>query len=89
MAMSSNSIAILDYLKGVNGADVTLDDIAAATGLTKKQVNGSFVSFQKKGHGYREEAEIVDAEGVTQKVKFLKLTDAGIAFDPNAEVVAE
>lgn len=82
MAMSENSAKVLNYLKGMNGADLTLADVALATGLNQKQVNGCFVSFQKKQLGYRVEAEMVDAEGVTSKVKFLKLTDEGLAFDP-------
>ncbi len=89
MAMSENSKTVLNYLKSVNGTDVTAKDVAAATGLDVKTVNPCFTSaIQKKELGYREEAEIELADGTHAKVKFLRLNDAGMAFDPDAVVEA-
>lgn len=89
MAMSPNTKAVIEYLQGLNGKDVTAADVAEALGLEKRQVDGSFTSaIQRKNLGYREEAEIeVEIDGVIkhQTVKFLKLNDAGMAVDTNAE----
>ena len=86
MAMKENSRLVLDYLKAHNGEDMTAKDVAAALDLTDKQVNGIFTSaLQKKDLGVRVPAEIELADGTHATVKFLKLTDAGLAFDPDAD----
>lgn len=87
MAMKENSVKVLNYLKGINGADVTSGDVADALGLEKRQVDGIFTSaIQRKGLGIRVPAEVELEDGTHKAVKFLKLTDAGMAFDPAAEV---
>lgn len=83
-AMKENTRKIFDYLKANDGQDMTAADVAEALGLEVRSVNGSFTSFQKKGLGVREEAEIKLENGTHQKVKFLRLTDEGRAFDPDA-----
>lgn len=89
MAMKENSKNVLNYLKGIAGADVTAADVAEALGLEKRQVDGIFTSaLQRKGLGVRVPAEIELDDGTHKAVKFLKLTDAGMAFDPDAEVEA-
>ena len=83
--MKENSRRVLDYLKSVNGTNVTAADVAAALGLDKRQVDGSFTAaIQRKGLGVRVEAEVELEDGTHDKVKFLKLNDAGMAFDPDA-----
>ena len=83
MAMSENTLNVINYLKGLNGADVTANDVAEALGLTGRQVNGIFTGgIQRKELGIREDAEIVLEDGTHKAVKFLKLTDAGKAFEP-------
>ena len=85
MAMSENSVKVLEYLKSVNGTDVTAADVAAALGLEKRSVDGIFTSaIQRKGLGIRTPAEIELEDGTHRAVKFLSLTDAGLSFDPNA-----
>lgn len=50
MAMKENSKKVLNYLKEVNGQDVTAADVAAALGLEKRSVDGIFTSaIQRKG----------------------------------------
>ena len=89
MSMSENSKKVLNYMKEINGADVTAADVAAALGLEKRQIDGIFTSaIQRKGYGVRVPAEIELADGSHKPVKFLKLTDAGMAFDPDAVVEA-
>jgi hypothetical protein len=89
MAMKENSKKVLNYLKEINGENVTAADVAVTLGLEKRQVDGIFTSaIQRKGLGVRTPAEIevVDESGnVSHKqVKFLSLTPAGMAFDPDA-----
>ena len=85
MAMKENSKNVLNYLKSVNGSDVTAADVADALGLEKRQVDGIFTSaIQRKGLGVRVPSEIELEDGTHKAIKFLRLTDAGLAFDPDA-----
>ena len=84
--MKENSKKVLNYLKSINGADVTAADVAEALGLEKRSVDGIFTSaIQRKGLGVRTPAEIQLEDGTHKQVKFLSLTPAGMAFDPDAE----
>ena len=84
MAMKENSKKVLEYLKSINGDEVTSADVAEALGLEKRQVDGIFTSaIQRKQLGVRIPAEIELEDGTHKAVKFLKLTDAGMAFDPD------
>lgn len=86
MAMSENSGKVLNYLKEVNGQQVTAADVAEALGLEKRQVDGIFTSaIQRKGLGVRTPAEIELEDGTHKQVKFLSLTAEGMAFDPSAD----
>lgn len=85
-AMSENAKKVLTYMKGINGADVTVHDVAEATGLAVNSITGTFNSFVKKDLGERVTAEIELDDGTHKAVKFLKLTAKGQAFDPDAEV---
>lgn len=85
-AMKENTRKVLDYLKENNGKDLTAADVAEALGLEKRQVDGIFTSaFQRKGFGIREQAEVEVGDGSHQKVKFLRLTDEGLALNPDAQ----
>ena len=89
MAMSENSKKVLNYLKDVNGSNVTAADVAEALGLEKRSVDGIFTSaIQRKGLGVRTLAEVELDDGTHKQVKFLSLTPAGLAFDPTAEEAA-
>lgn len=86
MAMKPNSKTVLEYLKAHNGENLTAADVADATGLEKKQVDGIFTSaIQRKGLGVRTPAEVELEDGTHRAVKFLSLTPAGMAFDPDAD----
>ena len=85
MAMKENSKKVLNYLKEINGENVTAADVAATLGLEKRSVDGIFTSaIQRKGLGVRIPAEIELQDGTHKQVKFLTLTPAGMAFDPDA-----
>ena len=88
MAMKENSKKVFNYLKEVNGQNVTAADVAEAVDLGKRQVDGIFTAFQKKGLGVRVPAEVELEDGSHKAVKFLTLTDDGMNFDPDAEVEA-
>lgn len=88
--LKENSRKVFDYVKSVNGENITASDIATATGLEVRQVNGIVTSaFQRKGLMERIPAEIELEDGTHKPVKFIKLTEAGAAFDPDAEATAE
>jgi hypothetical protein len=89
MAMKENSKKVLNYLKEINGEKVTAADVAEALSMEKRSVDGIFTSaIQRKGLGVRVPAEVEMEDGTHKAVKFLTLTDEGLAFDPDAEVEA-
>lgn len=86
MALKENSKIVYNWVMEHDGEDFTAKDIAAETGLSDKQVNGIVTSaFQKKGLMERVPAEIALEDGTHAKVKFIRLTDAGRALNPDAE----
>ena len=89
MAMKENTKKVFEFLRTVNGQNVTAADVAEALGLEKRSVDGIFTSaIQKKGYGVRVPAEIELEDGSHKTVKFLQLTDAGMTLDlenPDAE----
>ena len=88
-AMKENTKKVFEFLRTVNGQNVTSADVAEALGLEKRSVDGIFTSaIQKKGYGVRVPAEVELEDGSHKSVKFLKLTEAGMALDlenPDAE----
>lgn len=83
--LKENSRKVFDYVKSVNGANITAADIADATGLEVKSVNGIVTSaFQKKKLMERIPAEIELEDGTHKSVKFIRLTELGMEFDPDA-----
>ena len=97
MALKENSRKIYDYVKENDGENFTAADIAEALGLPVKSVNGSITAaFQRHTEVVdgekvtvplmeRVEAEVEAEDGTHAKVKFIRLTDAGRKFNPDAE----
>lgn len=85
MAMSENSKRILKFLQVNNNPDVTAAQVSEELSIPKKTVDGSFTSFYRNGKnlGYRKEVEIETEDG-KKTIKYLKLTDEGMAFDVDA-----
>lgn len=77
MAMSENSINVINYLKGKAGVKVTSADVADALGIAKKTVDGAFTSIAKKGLGVRVDGTIP----ATKDVPCYAINDAGKSFD--------
>lgn len=87
--MTDNSRKVFDYLKENSaGADLTAKDVAEACGVSIQAVTGSVNGLVKKGLAFREEATIEDGEK-EKTVKYIRLTEEGYAFDPDAEVEKE
>lgn len=85
MALKENSKIVFKYVQSMEGQNITAADIAAATGLEVKSVNGIVTSaFQKKGLMERIPAEVELEDGSHRAVKFIRLTDAGREFDVNS-----
>lgn len=93
--LKDNSKLVYDFVKAHDSEDFTAQDIAEATGLSVRSVNGIVTSaFQRHKDKDKNEvplmvrvpAEIEDPEtGLHKAIKFIKLTDAGREFDPLAE----
>jgi DNA-binding MarR family transcriptional regulator len=75
---SENAQTVLRFLQANVKGQYTADDIAEATGLPSKSINGIATGLQKKGL-----TERVEVEGIEKKV--IRLTDAGKQVDPSAE----
>ena len=83
--LKPNSKLVYDYVKANGANNITAADIAEGTGLPVRSVNGIVTSaFQRKGLMERIEAEVEVEDGSHKKVKFIKLTADGEAFDINA-----
>ena len=84
--LKPNSRTVFEFVKANQGKDITAADIAGGTGLETKQVNGIVTSaFQKKGLMERIPAEIELSDGSHKAIKLIKLTEAGMAFNPDEE----
>lgn len=82
-ALTENAKKLLTYFQDSTD-DVTVHDVADATGLAVNSITGTFNSFVKKGWAERIPAEIELEDGTHKAVKLLRLTDAGKAVDVNA-----
>lgn len=83
--LKENSLKVFNYVKENDGKNMTAADIAEGTGLEVRQVNGIVTSaFQRKGLMERIPAEVEMEDGSHKAVKFIRLTEAGKEFDPNA-----
>lgn len=84
--LKPNTIAVINYLKEVNGQNVTAANVAEALGLEKRTVDGIFTSaIQRKELGIRTPAEVELPDGTHKAVKLLSLTEKGMNFDTSAD----
>lgn len=85
-AMKENTRKVFEFLKANSDQNFTAAEVAEALELEKRQVDGIFTSaLQRKQLGERVLAERENPDGTHDKIKYLKLTDAGLAYDPDAE----
>ena len=86
MKLKENSRIVYDYVKAHEDENITANDIAEATGLSSRQVNGIItMAFQHHKDEDKNEvplmervvAEVEEADGTHSKVKLIHLTAAG------------
>lgn len=79
---SENAITVFNYVKEHEGEDLTAQDIADATGLGVKTVNGIVTgAFQlRKEIMERVPAELELEDGTHKPVKIIRLTKKGKAI---------
>ena len=75
---SENAQSVIRFLQANKGANYTANDIAEATGLAARSVNGTVTGLPKKGI-----CERIEVEGVEKKV--IVLTAAGASVDPDMD----
>lgn len=99
--LKENSYKVFDFVKTHEEENITAKDIAAALDLDPRQVNGIITAaFQRHREEVGDEKVVIPLmeriEGEIQKetedgkirheaVKFIKLTDAGRAFEAELE----
>ena len=90
-AVSEKSLVVLNYLKSVDGENVTAADIGAALDMPTKSVDGTITAglIRNKFLVERVPAEIELEDGTHKTVKFIVLTDAGRNYDHEAAVAAD
>ncbi len=76
--LSEKAQAVLAHLQATAGTDETFVEVAEATGLEARSVNGTVTGLAKRGLVERVEVENFDK-------KVIRLTDAGRTFDPMTE----
>lgn len=85
MAMTEKTKTVFQFLQENQGKNLTAADVAEATGLNKRQVDGIFTrSIQAKNFGVRIPAEVELEDGTHKAIKLLTLTEEGMAVDLNA-----
>lgn len=88
--MTDNARKVFNYLKTNYGKDVTAQEIAKDLGISINAVTGSVNGLCKDtkhpAYAVRKEVEVANAEGKTSVIKYISLTDEGLAFDPDVPV---
>ncbi len=97
MKLKENSLMVFNYVKEHQDENIIADDIANATGLSSRQVNGiitmAFQRHKEEVDGEKVEvplmeripAEIELEDGTHKQVKLIRLTDEGMQLDVEAE----
>jgi predicted transcriptional regulator len=80
MALKDNSKIIFNYVREHAGEDFTAADIAEATNIPVKSVNGCITAMARH-HEILVREEVAVTGG---KVKYIRLTEKGETFDPDA-----
>lgn len=93
--MTENSRKVLETLKAhyVEGKQWETAELAQAAGVSSPTVTGAVTGMCKKGYAERiagtiEETIVKNGEEIKKEkeIKYIKLTEAGYNFDPDAKV---
>lgn len=87
-AITEKALTMLNYLKENAGVQLLNTDIAAGLGITPQSVTGSVNGLVKRELAERVPASI-EVNGEVKAVKFIKITDAGMAYDHEAALAAD
>ena len=89
--MTENSRKVFDYLKSAGaGVKFTTKQVQEALGFEKAgSLTGWVTGLVRKGYAERFKETVEVEEGKTKEISYFCLTEAGAAFDPDAEVDAE
>jgi hypothetical protein len=84
--MTENSRKVFEYLKAAGaGVKFTTKQVQEALGFEKAgSVTGSVTGLVKKGYAERFKETVEVEGGKTKEVSYFCLTEAGMAFDPDA-----
>lgn len=83
MKMKPGTRLIWEYVKMMHGDNFTAADIANATGLGIKVVNGTVTAMWKKGYMVRTPGNIRLEDGTYKTVSFISMTPKGLTVDPD------
>lgn len=101
LALTENSLSVLNYLKENTDKDLTAADIAINMGFADKddeesvkagvkKINGIVTAgLQKKGYTQRIPATAELPDGTSKPIKLIVLTDEGKAYDHEAAIKAD
>lgn len=86
--MTEGSRKVFEFLKNAGaGVAFTTKEVQEALGFEKAgSVTGSVTGLVKKGYAERVTDTVTDESGKTKEVKKFYLTEAGMNFDPDADV---
>lgn len=88
--MTENSKRVFTMLKDNHGMDITAQEIAKELNVPLSAVTGSVNGLTRKGLAVRTEVQKgEDEKGKPIIVKYVSLTEAGMAYDPEAEEAAK
>ena len=84
MKLTEKQAAVVNYLQA-NGR-VTMDELCNALGSDAKHLNPVITTLGCKGEKAKGlvDYEKIDVEGQDKPVKYVFLTEAGMAYDPTA-----
>lgn len=83
--MTDNSRKVFEFLKENHGFKVTAQEIAKELDVTINAVTGSVNGLVRKDLAVRTEEAVTGEDGKVSTVKYIALTDAGMAYDPDAQ----
>lgn len=85
---SENAQKVLSFLQDHVGENLTAQEIASENGIENRSITGVLNGLQRKGLLIRKEAK-VEVDGKEKVVKYILLTDEGVAADPTAQKPAK
>lgn len=87
MALTPVSKRVFEFLKECGDENNTIATIAKSLDMSEKSVNGVLLGLQRKSLIIRE--EVADAEKGKKPIKYIRLTPAAEAFDPDEETTTK